>query len=318
MGKKARGAEKTESVHGAYPVKTVARLTGLTPDLVRAWERRYGVVSPVRGPRGARLYASEDVARLRLLADLVARGRTIGDIARLDSQALREMALQDSPAGGTRAAADSSQPVIERVLVALKAYDLIEVERVLSESLLALGASSFANRVGVPLLEKIGELWRAGDLSPAEEHVVSATLRSIFGGLMRLQALQRSPSVLLTTPKGERHELGLSIVALLCLQAGLAVAYVGVDLPAENIVSATRRSGVRVLGLSVVSDDNHDGALGQLRLIEKSLPPEVEIWLGGRDAARVRRDLGKSRAIVLQSSAAVEAEVRRVAGTEGV
>ncbi len=318
MGKKLGGAEKTKSVHGAYPVKTVARLTGLTPDLVRAWERRYGVVAPVRGPRGARLYTGEDVLRLRLLADLVARGRAIGDIAGIAPEALRQMALQDTSSGGAViAAAGTSEHVIERVLAALEAYDLIEVERALGESLLALGAVRFVEGVGVPLLERIGERWRAGELSPAEEHLVSTILRSLFGGLMRLQAPLRSPSVLLTSPSGERHELGLSVVALLCLQAGLAVAYAGVDLPAEDILAAARRSGVRIVGLSVVSDENHDRAVEQLRRVEKGLPAEVELWLGGRDADRVTRDLGRTRALVLQTSAAVEAEIRRVAEREG-
>ena len=301
--------------HEAYPVKTVARLTGLTPDLIRAWERRYAVVAPIRGARGARLYTSADVAHLRLLAGLVARGRAIGDIAGMDPDALRRIAQEELPASGDTLPPPitDDEAVLARVLAALNRFDAGEVERLLGESLLALGVREFVSRIGVPLLETIGERWRTGELSVAEEHLVSAMLRSLFGGLIRLRAPQGAPAILLASPSGERHELGLSVVALLSLQAGVPVAYAGVDLPADEVVAAARKLAVPAVGLSVVSSENRRTAVEQIRRIEAGLPPDVEIWLGGRDAAEVNGKLGHSRALVLQRVADIDAEIQRLA-----
>src|SRR5512143_1122569 len=83
--------------HEAYPLRTVSATTGLSPDLIRAWERRYGVVSPRRGARGARLYSSADVAHLRLLARVVGAGRAIGDVAGLDRTQLEHLAAGAPP-----------------------------------------------------------------------------------------------------------------------------------------------------------------------------------------------------------------------------
>jgi len=169
MKNKPRQAENTEVVHEAYPMKTVAQLTGLSPDVIRAWERRHAVISPVRGPRGARLYSGADIAHLRLLAHLVARGRAIGDIAGMKPEVLREIVQKASPAHGesTTSALGTEEEVLDRVLSALNAFDSAEVERLLGESLMALGARQFVSRIGVPLLESIGERWRVGELSVA-------------------------------------------------------------------------------------------------------------------------------------------------------
>jgi DNA-binding transcriptional MerR regulator/methylmalonyl-CoA mutase cobalamin-binding subunit len=306
-------AQAQSAPHDAYPLKTVSRMTGLTPDIIRAWERRHAVVSPLRGPRGARLYSSADVARLHQLGTLVARGRSIGDVAGLDADALSALA-QDRNVPVARMTSDvSADEPIRAVLAALGRFDSAAVERVLGDSLMALGIGRFVSGIGGPLLHRIGELWESGELSVAEEHVASAAIRSLFGGLIRMQMPARPPSFLLTAPSGERHELGLSMVALQCLQAGLAVTYAGVDLPAEEIVHATLKARVPVVGLSLVSGANRPTAVEQIRRIEAGLPVAVEIWLGGHDATAVAHELGKSRALVLQDMPAIEREIARIA-----
>jgi methylmalonyl-CoA mutase cobalamin-binding subunit/DNA-binding transcriptional MerR regulator len=295
--------------------------------LIRAWERRYSVVAPLRGPRGARLYSGDDVARLRLLGTLVTSGRSIGDVAGLEPEALRSLAdgaslEHGAPARGSVAQQLSvAQERIDRVLAALHAFDQVAVERLLGESLLALGTSAFVQNVGAPLLERIGELWENRELSVAEEHIASTTIRNLFGGLLRMQMPAMPPSFFLTAPSGERHELGLSMVALLCLQAGLAVAYAGVDLPAGDIVAAAVRSKVPVVGLSLVSGTNRKQAVEEVRRIEAELPRHVEIWLGGRDASAVAQALAGTRAVVLRNVPAIEREISRIArlgpGTQG-
>ena len=99
---------KDNGGHDSLPLRTVSRLTGLSADIIRAWERRYGVVAPTRGPRGARLYSTEDVAQLRLLRRAVSSGRAIGDIARLSRGALENLVGTARADGGPRAGAGSA------------------------------------------------------------------------------------------------------------------------------------------------------------------------------------------------------------------
>ena len=144
-------ARRSSAPHEALPVQAAARQSGLSPDVIRIWERRYGVVAPLRGPRGARLYSSEDVRRLRLLAQLVASGRRIGDIARLDGHGLAALAA--------RAAAresDGADDAPGALLRSLERWDASGLQQGLGEALIALGGRAFVRRVAVPLLDRGG------------------------------------------------------------------------------------------------------------------------------------------------------------------
>jgi len=320
MEEKQSGPAPSTPQHDSYPVKTVSRLTGLSPDLIRAWERRYGVVTPVRGPRGARLYTAEDIAHLRLLAAMVAKGRAIGDIAGLGRSTLEAMlaATQEEESREETANGDApGQNLVEQVLDALSRFDSVEVERLLGAGLVAMGTSSFIREVGAPLLTEVGERWSQGRLSVAEEHLVSGLLRGFFGGLSRLRGARRSPVVLLAAPTGERHEFGLSLASLLFLEAGLGVSYLGVDLPAKEIVDAAKRTGVLAVGLSLVNGENRRQAEQEVESIERSLPAHVELWLGGRDAPEVARGLSHSRALVCRSMIEMEEHIRRLRELRG-
>jgi DNA-binding transcriptional MerR regulator/methylmalonyl-CoA mutase cobalamin-binding subunit len=296
--------------HDSYPLRTVARLTGLTPDLIRAWERRYGVVSPRRGPRGARLYTVEDVAHLRLLARVVAAGRAIGDVARLGRRELESLAGATLRLGADVEAAGDG--IVERALAAVQTFDAGALDRRLGEALLALGSGAFIRRVASPLLREVGKRWSEGTFSVADEHLVSGLLHGLLGSLLRLRGQTAQPVALLATPSGERHEFGLMLVALLFVDAGVGVSYLGADLPVGEIVVAVRRSGAMVAGLSVVNGANRRRAAQQVAQLERQLPAITELWLGGRDAGAVAAQAGRTRALVFDETERVEAEIARI------
>ena len=315
MTNAAKHAGHDRKLHDAYPVRTVARLTGLSADLIRVWEKRYGVVTPVRGPRGARLYSADDVAHLRALAQLVGRGRAIGDVAALSR---REMdALVHAPdvtrqPPATPALAEGADTVIARVLAAIERFDAAAVERHLGDALIGLGSSAFTRRVVAPLLVEVGRRWSDGRLTVADEHLCSVALRNLLASVIRTRPMAPATSVLLATPSGERHEFGLLLVALTLLDGGLRVHYLGVDLPAADIAGAARRSGAGVVGRGMVDSHNRSHAVAEIRAVESALPANAELWLGGRDAAGVHRRLSRTRARVLDRLELVEAEVARL------
>ena len=306
----------TKPLHEALPLRTVSRLTGLTADVIRAWERRYGVVDPQRGPRGARLYSAAEVERLRLLARVVAAGRAIGDVANLSVAELARLAavelLEATEPTERRGIADPAGESIRQAFAALKAFDLPALDRCLAHALIALGAREFAARVVHPLLEEVGEHWADGRLSIADEHLLSAALRNLLSGLLGMRAANGGPTVLLATPSGERHEFGLLLAALMVADAGVGLCYLGTDLPAAEICAAARRANALVVGLGVVNGDNEAAAVVEVRRVAQELPAPIELWLGGRQAAAVAKRLGRRRAVVLDRSNAIERELARV------
>ncbi len=266
-----------------YSVGAVSRLTGISPDLLRAWERRYGVVTPLRTPGGTRRYRPSDLERLRLLKGAVDAGHRISEVSQLDDEALEERRANPP---------ERVTEPIEQAIDALTRLDAVEAENLISWQLAALGPQRFARRFALPLLRQIGDSWQSGGLCIASEHLGSSILRSLLGSALRPASVSRmAPSVIFATPPGEQHELGLMIAALTAMGAGTNAIYLGPSLPVEEIVRAadvTRASAVAI-GLSGLYTSDNLRDVGQLRA---GLPDHVELWIGGQGASAFESHAG--------------------------
>jgi DNA-binding transcriptional MerR regulator/methylmalonyl-CoA mutase cobalamin-binding subunit len=256
-----------------YSLGVVSRLTGLSPHVLRAWERRYGAVDPLRTEGGTRRYCEPDVARLRLLQAAVAAGHPIGDVARLDDDALRH-----------RSAARESEerPPLGQILAALDALDAAEAERLLGIQLAALGPRGFARAVVLPLLAEVGSRWEKRELCMASEHLASSVVRSLLGALLRRRSAAAStPAILFTTLAGDRHELAVLVAAVTAADLGANAVYLGPDLPAREVALAAGKKGAAAV---VVGVSRFDGAAVRaqgLRELRRRLPRDVAVWVGG-------------------------------------
>jgi DNA-binding transcriptional MerR regulator/methylmalonyl-CoA mutase cobalamin-binding subunit len=295
--------------HDAFPIRTVAQQTGLTPDLIRAWERRYGVVNPVRGPRGSRLYTREDISHLRMLARAVASGRSIGDVAALDGTTLHSLV---TPAGAATPRAAPAADILARLLAAIESFETAAIDRLLGDAVMALGTGPFIRRVARPLLIEVGARTSDGRLGIADEHLVSGLMRNLLSGIVRGRGQAHRQTVLLATPSGERHEFGLLLAALHVLESGLGVCYLGVDLPVDQVRDAARRASVGVVGMGVVDSGNRARAVADLRWLEAAVPPATELWLGGADADAVARELAPTRFLQLDDADRLAREAERI------
>jgi DNA-binding transcriptional MerR regulator len=158
-----------------HPIQVVVRRTGLTADVLRAWERRYGAIVPNRSPSGRRLYSDDDIERLRLLKRASGGGRSIGQIASLPTARLATIVREDEAQEAKGGPADraSAEPRVEQYVgsafAAVTDLDAAQLETVLSRATLALGAQDFLERVLAPVQERIGTGWRSGELSVAHE-----------------------------------------------------------------------------------------------------------------------------------------------------
>lgn len=290
-----------------YPIGAVAVLTGLTVDTLRAWERRYQVVTPARDNRG-RVYGDAEVRRLQLVAAAVARGHGVGRLARLDDEALAALlqipapipdaALPLDPAAAPRRAGRAStavEPVpglgapLGRVLAALRRFDASEVEREIGRVAAVLPPRDLVHAWVLPLMRHAGSDWHEGRLSTGQEHLLSAVLRSLLGGIIRaMPPPPRRPSVLMTTLPRDRHEFGILGAALLAALAGVRVTYLGVELPADEIVDAARRSGASAVLLGLTYAETRARATADIERLARRLPAGIELWLGGALAADLR------------------------------
>lgn len=270
----------------AYPIRAVSRMTGLSLDTLRAWERRYQVVTPLRGDRG-RLYDDRDVERLKQLARLVDQGHAIGSIATLPPAAIAKLGT-----GISAAPPKAAGPAVDLapLVRAMKQYDLTTVETTLNRHATLLPPDALIFSVVLPVLRETGARWEAGAIRPAQEHLVSANIRSVLGGLLRTMPRASSDEpMVFATPAGERHELGLLSAAVLAAHAGHHVTYLGPDLPGADIVHAVAALKATTLVLCLTMTDIT--TVRELRELRR-LRPEVALWIGGADRGRVRRELG--------------------------
>jgi MerR family transcriptional regulator, light-induced transcriptional regulator len=276
-----------------HPIGVVSARTGLSPDVIRVWERRYGVVDPARDDAGRRLYSDEDLERLWLLARATAGGRGIGQVAELGREELEAVVREDESArwssAGRKAPRASSElvsreeAVVERALALTRALDRGGLEAELRRAATLLELPSFLEGVVAPLFVRIGDEWHAGRLSVAQEHLATSASAAVIGGLIASAGggeAGSGPVLVVATLPGDRHELGALLVAAAASAHGWRVVYLGPDVPPLEIVGAAVTTGARCVALSVVYGSN--GAVAsEVAVVRAGLPSDVRVVVGG-------------------------------------
>jgi DNA-binding transcriptional MerR regulator len=274
---------RASATETTYPLRSAARLTGLSPELLRAWERRHGVVEPVRTPGGTRRYRASDLERLRLLKAATDAGHRIGALAGLSNPELEQLGIPPGAAPRDR---------LEEIFAALDAFDGAEAQRLLALQLSALGALAFAREIAMPLAREIGERWAGQRMRIASEHLATAVLRSLLGSALQPSATAlRGARIVFATLEGERHELGLLMAALTSMGAGANALYLGPEVPVEDLLYAVSRSGASALALSIVASPAGD-ATRRHAALRAGLPADVHLWVGGAGAGALTLPAG--------------------------
>lgn len=290
-----------------HPIKMVARLTGLSPYVLRIWEQRYGAVEPQRTATNRRLYSSGDVERLSLLREVTQAGYNIGQVATLPADKLRQLAA----ASGVVPARDHTLPksgsppstngFFDACVAAVRALDARAFEETLSRAATALGGVGVLQRVVAPMARTIGELWRGGTLTAAHEHFASAALRVWLGNAARpFGAVDAAPTLLVATPAGQVHELGALLVGATAAHLGWQVTYLGASLPAAEIAGAAVQKRARAVALSLVYPEDDPRLPGELTRLREALPAAMTLLVGGRAAPAYREVLDRIGAVSIE------------------
>ena len=285
---------RTDPKEPRHPISVAAERTGLSQDVLRVWERRYAAVVPSRGPGGQRLYSDADIERLRLMHATSRPGRSIAHIATMSTEALAEIMAED--AANVRDGTTSRAPdTLGDAFAHVKELDAVGLSRELRRAATSLGLHGFVESVAAPLMRRIGEDWRTGAVTIAEEHLAATVLRDLLVDVMRGFVNADGPRMVVATPAGERHEIGAAMAGAFAAAAGWNVIYLGADLPAGDIAAAARSSGATVVALSVVFGEPRDPLLQELKKIRAQLAPGVSVVVGGagaRDIAPALREAG--------------------------
>lgn len=263
-----------------HPIRVVTARTGLSPDILRTWERRYGVVTPVRSDGGQRLYSDADIDRLALIYRATMAGRSIGAVAATPPDELAVLVAEDADRSIAPPAPAARH--LEPAMAAVAALDPERLELLLRRALLSVGTPVFLEEVLAPLFSQIGDAWHAGSLGIAHEHAASVVAHRLLDSLIHdLQGGEGSPVVVVATPALERHAFGGMVAAAAAAHDGWRVLWLGPDVPARDIAAAARQHHARVVGLSVVTLRDIIGVRAELRSLRRTLPAATALLVGG-------------------------------------
>lgn len=277
-----RGISRNDPRH---PIRVVARRTGLKPDLIRAWERRYGAVAPGRSATRRRYYSDAEIERLALLGHVVRAGHAISQVAQLPDKELEALIARDaSSQPGTAAPSGRTDAILGCCLAAVQRLDPRDLENLIQRASVELSAPDLVDDLLVPLMQRIGDQWKQGALRPFHEHMASAVVRSFLGTTLG-DANHGSPLFVAATPARQRHELGALLATTSAAAEGWRVLYLGPDLPPEEIAAAALHQGAQVVALSLVYPPDDALLRDELRRLRRLLDPRTELVAGGRASA---------------------------------
>jgi DNA-binding transcriptional MerR regulator len=272
----------------ALNISAVEREAGLSKDVLRMWERRYGFPKPVRDGNGERRYSVAEVAKLRAIKRLMDVGLRPGKIIRHSLDELNALAE-----GKVVSRRETATPGAEsEILKLLSKHDAAALQNSFANLLMRQGLQRFVLETATSLNHAVGDAWMRGELAVFEEHLYTEQLHVVLRtGINAFPRQLGAPKVLLTTFPGEQHGLGLLMVEALLVPEAAQCISLGPQTPIEDIRRAALAHEVQVVALSFSGAFPVRQAGDGLASLRRQLPPAVAIWAGGEMTRRIRKTL---------------------------
>jgi DNA-binding transcriptional MerR regulator len=278
---------------GVLRIGELSKRSGVSPELLRAWERRYGLLRPVRSAGGLRLYTPADVERVHVMRQHLADGLAAAEAAAL--------ALRAGVGDAATPMAILPEAVRDDLADALDRYDEPRAQAILDRLLAVVTVDTLLSEVVLPYLHELGERWQRGDASVAQEHFASSVVRGRLLGLARGWGLGLGPTAVLACLPGEQHDLGLIAFGLALRSRGWRIVYLGSDSPIETVEEMSRQLDPSLVVLAAASSERVEPVVTQLR----ALAGRHRLALGG--AAAGYDGLEASGALALSGDPIAEA-----------
>ena len=278
--------------HNFCSIKYVAENTGLSPHLIRVWERRYKAIVPDRTETNRRLFSESDVIRLQLLKKATETGHSISQVAKLSSDELLRLINDKTSVDSQNSMVVHPQPnsdyFYELALNCVMQLNGDGLKSALEQASVHLTKLTLINAVIVPLCIKIGALWRSGELKIINEHLATPIIRSVLWNLFNSVEVSRiAPRIVIATPLNHRHDLGALAIALIAREAGWRSIFFGSNLPADEIAAAVNRTKARAVALSITFSLDHLKLVEEIKKLRGYLSSDIVLFIGGQGASSV-------------------------------
>jgi DNA-binding transcriptional MerR regulator len=271
-----------EADRGPVRIGELSRRVGVTPEVLRAWERRYGIPSPTRTDGGFRLYGGDDERRVRRMLQNLEQGLSAAEAARL-ARAEPPARLDTAAEGDDGSGAPTAAELGEELRRALDEFDDVGAHSVLDRLLGSYPLESVLRDAVLPYLHDLGERWAHAETSVAQEHFASALLRGRLLALARGWGRGRGPHALLACIPGDQHDLGLICFGLALRAHGWRITYLGADTPLPTLIETADLLQPSLVVVSATLAELAQSALGGLRELACVAP--VALAGGGTDAS---------------------------------
>lgn len=255
----------------------LSRRSGVSPELLRAWERRYGLLEPSRSPGGLRLYSLADLERVRVMQQHLADG-----LAAAEAAAAAVRGPGDSTQAATARA--SSMAGVDQLATALEGFDEPGAHAIVDRLLAEVTLDVFLSEIVMPYMRDLGARWERGEVTVAQEHFASNIVRGRLLGIARGWGRGLGPRALLACVPGEQHELGLLAFGLALRTHGWRVEYLGADTPLDTIRGVANSLDVDLVVVSSVTPERVGELVTDLRQIAR----ERRLAVGGAGAEGLR------------------------------
>jgi len=244
---------------GALRIGEFARRVGISPELLRAWERRYGLLQPIRTDGGFRLYTDDDAKRVERMKQALDEGLSAAEAAQL---ALAQPASSENSLDDAR----------ERLVAAAHAYDEATVHAVLDEALAGFSLETVLGALVLPVLRELGAEWEQGTLEIGQEHFASNLIRERLLALARFWGRGGGPLAVLACAPGERHDIGLIAFGLVLRSHGWRILFLGADTPLATLTTAVSTTSPQLVVVASMDSTLLESESTALRRLGRSAP----------------------------------------------
>ena len=239
----------------------LSRRSGVSPELLRAWERRYGLLDPIRSPGGLRLYSLADLERVRVMQQHLADGLAAAEAA---AAAVRAPGESTKVAGTAR---ESPVAAVDQLAAALEEFDEPRAQAIFDRLLAEVTLDVFLSEIVMPYLRDLGARWERREVTVAQEHFASNVVRGRLLGIARGWGRGVGPRALLACAPGEQHELGLIAFGLALRTHGWRIEYLGADTPLDTIRGVANTLDVDLVVVTAVTPERIGELVTELRQI---------------------------------------------------
>ena len=294
-----------------HRIHRVAKLTGLSKDVIRVWERRFDLLKPTRGANRYRNYSDEDVALLRYLKEQLDAGGSIGELSKLGREELLGRARVSAPQ--VSFVDNTFSRLLRELLSTLDPFDRVTFEKRLNGAVAVVPFEEALHGILLPLQEQVGRLWHDGHVNIAIEHYVTKQIQQkIFSAMNQLPVAEFGAKVVVACPPGEEHDIAALAVAYRCRVRGCRVYYLGANVPIASLANLCRTVKPDLTLISFPLAQSDDKATELVEHLTREVTPASRVAVGGNGALAMRDLFEKAHIEIVESFAELDMTLDRL------